>query len=251
MREETPNLPFFEMSASPESLVPPENLESNHAGSALKKRPPVRTYACALLCVALTSAVTIALWRAGLDSVFGAIDVDTAEYEMVKQADGYQVRRYASSTAIATSNAHGDRGQFMRLAGFIGVTGPAQNSEGRKIAMTAPVVTFKGSKGDEMQFILPRDVNDNAPQPTSRSVRLVERPVAVYGVETFSGSWNDHQAEDRANALAVKLKADGYTVKEGAPFQYMRYNPPWTLPMFRTNEVAVQIEDGKLKQHDS
>jgi len=109
--------------------------------------------------------------------------------------------------------------------------------------MTAPVVTTAGARGEEMQFILPANVNNSAPQPTNQQVRLVTRPAAVLGVQTFSGSWNTAAAQSRATALAQTLQADGYTLKQGAQWQYFRYNPPWTLPAFRKNEVAVELQD--------
>merc|ERR1712232_157027 len=101
---------------------------------------------------------------------------------------------------------------------------------------------MRSNEGEAMQFILPTKFNGSAPQPTAQGVELVTRPSSVLGVETFSGSWSFHQAEERAKKLSFTLKADGYTLKENQPWQYFRYNPPWTISIFRTNEVAVPIQ---------
>merc|ERR1712003_424439 len=118
--------------------------------------------------------------------------------------------------------------------------GKPQNDQHQEIAMTAPVVTIPSGMGEEMQFILPSEVNDSAPKPIAAGVHLVTRPASAFGVETFSGNYNTPDAEKRARSLALRLQADGYILKNES-WQYFRYNPPWTLPFFRTNEVAVPI----------
>lgn len=194
-----------------------------------------------VLALATTFGLSAVLWHFGLNSVFGVIDVSTPDYEVLDRGQGYEIRRYPTSTAIATEgSAHGGN-SFMRLAGFIGVMGKPQNDRNEKIAMTAPVVTMQSNEGEQMQFILPSNFNGSAPQPTGQGVHVVTRPSSVFGVETFSGSWSTHEAEERAKKLSIKLKADGYTLREHTPWQYFRYNPPWTLSVFRTNEVAVPI----------
>jgi hypothetical protein len=184
--------------------------------------------------------VSALLWHFALSSVFGVIDVDTAAYVVVKKGPDYEIRHYPSSTAIATS---GGGHSFMSLAGYIGVMGKPQNARGQSIPMTAPVVSALDGTGEEMDFILPPSVNNSAPQPTNQQVRLVTRPATVFGVETFSGSCNILAAKSRAEAFTQKLQSDGYVLKPGAKWQLFRYNPPWTIPAFRKNEIAVEIQD--------
>lgn len=221
---------------SPESLIAMESADN-------EKVPKKRSIGCCcgvkvIVPVLVTMCLLLALaWRAGLNTVFGAIDVGTPDYKLLHKGHGYEIRQYPPSTAIATGSA--SRNSFMRLAGFIGVVGKPQNDRNQKIAMTAPVVSIPSS--EEMQFILPSNVNSSAPQPTAKGVRLVTRPSSVLAVETFSGSWSTHAAEARAKKLRQRVQADGY-VLEQAPWEYFRYNPPWTLPFFRTNEVAVPIQ---------
>lgn len=238
---EGPTLPLYEISVSHDALVSSE--ASDVAGS-----PSKRSYKCLRFCSArflgislLTVFATALLWKLGLGSIFGVEDVGEASYEVLAHGDGYEIRRYAPSTAVATATGS-EHGAFMRLAGFIGVMGEAQNERHQKIPMTAPVVNVESSRGTEMQFILPADVNNTAPRPTARGVHLVTRPSAMFGVETFSGSWRTSDVAKRATALAAKLQVGGYRIDKSAPWLYMRYNPPWTLAPFRRNEVAVQLQ---------
>jgi len=222
-----------------------ESLISSDGGSSDVSQKIYRTVLCWILAGTLLAAIlsfAALFWHFGLSSVFGVVDVDTPAYEVLREGRDYEIRRYASSTAIETSGG-GDNNAFMSLAGYIGVTGSPQNFRGQSIPMTAPVVTIPNAGGEEMQFILPQDVNSSAPQPTNQKVRLVNKSAAVLGVETFSGTWDTSAAKRRAEALARRLQGDGYTLKQDAPWQYFRYNPPWTIPAFRKNEVAVEIED--------
>lgn len=195
---------------------------------------------CCIALLVVFGCTLGAAWYAGLNTVFGAIDVATPEYQVLNKGQGYEIRLYNASTAVSVGGATGSHGSFMRLAGFIGVMGKPQNDQHEKIAMTAPVVTIPDGNREEMQFILPREVNNTAPQPTAAGVHLVARPASAFGVETFSGKHGTQDAEKHAQALALRLKADGYTLKNET-WQFFRYNPPWTLPFLRTNEVAVPI----------
>ena len=47
-------------------------------------------------------------------------------------------------------------------------------------------------------------------------------------------------AEERVERLKQSLASDGYRV--AGEFLLARYNPPWTRPPLRTNEVMIPIE---------
>lgn len=179
-----------------------------------------------------------------MGSVFGVIDVEAPSFEVLRNMDGYEIRRYGPSTAIETTAAGAEENNaFGRLARFIGVFGQPENAGDEKIAMTAPVVTKDGGdKGMRMQFILPANKHGQAPAPTSSQVQLVERQGGVFAVEGFSGSWNSVGAAQRAAALVERLGKDGFVVDKAVPWEFFRYNPPWTLPPFRRNEVAVPVK---------
>jgi len=183
--------------------------------------------------------------QGAMGSVFGTVGEETPKFEVLRSGEGYEVRRYAACTAVETtgSNPAEDNKSFGRLAKFIGVFGSPENAAVEKIAMTAPVVTFEGGSGTRMQFILPAGKHGVAPQPTDSQVQIVERPSGmVFAVQGFSGSWSHAEAAERAAALKEKLEQDGLQVDQAQPWQFFRYNPPWTLPMLRTNEVAVPLK---------
>ncbi|KAL6616384.1 hypothetical protein ACP70R_038654 [Stipagrostis hirtigluma subsp. patula] len=171
-------------------------------------------------------------------------------------------------------------GGFTILANYIGALGKPQNTKPEKIAMTAPVVTAAANEGENiamtapvvtttgadaepepvamtapvitddqqapgkvtMQFLLPSKYTkaEEAPRPTDERVVVREVGERKYGVVRFSGVARDATVKEKAEGLKAALEKDGYTVK--GPFVLARYNPPFTLPPLRTNEVMIPVE---------
>lgn len=139
----------------------------------------------------------------------------------------------------------GDRdGGFTVLANYIGALGEPQNAKPEKIAMTAPVITKSppAEKTVTMQFLLPSKYRfgAEAPAPVDGRVAIREEGERKYGAVRFSGTATEETVEKMAEGLRKNLERDGYKVT--GRFLLARYNPPWTLPPFRTNEVLIPIE---------
>ena len=202
--------------------------------------------------------------------VFGKICVETPKYEVIKSTNDYEIRKYGPSVIAQVtynpSQFKGDKdGGFTLLANYIGALGNPQNAkpekiamtapvvtraaplQGEKIAMTAPVVTTTKSGGDEekavtMQFLLPTKYQraEDAPRPVDERVEITEEGERTYGVVKFGGVATDKVVAEKVEKLRRSLERDGYKVI--GEFLLARYNPPWTLPPFRTNEVMLPIE---------
>ncbi|KAF8089041.1 hypothetical protein N665_0520s0039 [Sinapis alba] len=198
--------------------------------------------------------------------VFGKIAVETPKHTVVKSGDGYEIREYPPAVAAEVtydpSEFKGDKdGGFMVLAKYIGVFGKPENQkpekiamtapvitkEGEKIAMTAPVVTKEGGGGGEkktvtMQFLLPEMYKkaEDAPHPTDERVVIKEEGGRKYGVVTFSGTAAESVVSEKVKKLRSDLERDGFKIT--GDFVLARYNPPWTLPPFKTNEVMIPVE---------
>ena len=206
-----------------------------------------------------------------MGSVFGKRTVEEPKHKVIYTApaegteSAFELREYPARWAIAT---HNDRKAFMKLAGYIGVGSKPKNAGAAPIAMTAPVTNTPAKKpkgtaiamtapvvndeGGDMMFILPSEYGEDSepPAPLNDEVRTLLLPREYIAVVTFSGSVDMEATEDtRCIAKRDALVHDAVTVgllPEGAqPSEYAfdvhRYNPPWTLPPFRTNEVAVKI----------
>ncbi|CAN4109701.1 unnamed protein product [Withania somnifera] len=196
--------------------------------------------------------------------ILGKISVETPKYELIQSTPDYEIRVYpAAVIAQVTYNPSQFKGNkdggFMLLANYIGALGNPQNTKPEKIAMTAPVITkssekiamiapvvSKTSNGESnivtMQFILPAKYTkgEEAPKPLNERVVIKEEGERKYGVVKFSGNASDQVVKEKADNLSKCLERDGY--KTIGEFELARYNPPWTLPPFKTNEVMIPVE---------
>ncbi|XP_047060421.1 heme-binding-like protein At3g10130, chloroplastic [Lolium rigidum] len=120
------------------------------------------------------------------------------------------------------------------------------SSEPEPVAMTAPVITAEGREEQAgkvtMQFLLPSKYGkaEEAPRPTDERVVLREVGERKYGVVRFGGLTGDKVVAEKVEGLKAALEKDGHTIT--GPFVLSRYNPPWTLPPLRTNEVMIPVE---------
>ena len=78
---------------------------------------------------------------------------------------------------------------------------------------------------------------NEAPVPTDPRVALVGLPAMTVAALRFSGSRDDASVEARTAELVAALGASGWAPVGDASALF--YDPPWTIPMFRRNEVMV------------
>lgn len=190
--------------------------------------------------------------------IFGKIDVERPPYDVVARGGDFEVRSYPRITiakVVADGDGH-DNGMFRILAKYIGVFGTALNAEGTKMAMTAPVLssskaqaemkpTILSSKGGAMAFVLPKSFSAaTAPVPTDERIKVEDVAARHVAVHTFSGLATESSAAKKAAMLQDSLEKAGYTIKDTG-YELARYNPPFTLPFLRTNEIwfSVEIKD--------
>ena len=73
-----------------------------------------------------------------------------------------------------------------------------------------------------------------------KSVVIREEGLRKYGVVKFGGVASEQVVRERVEKLRESLEKDGFKVV--GDFLLGRYNPPWTIPAFRTNEVMIPVE---------
>lgn len=171
--------------------------------------------------------------------------------------DGVELRRYgpriAAETTVAADEEASRNEGFRRLAGFIfgknhdsasiAMTAPVVQS-GRKIAMTAPVSQSAEDvdvgEGYVIRFFMPSSwTMQTLPTPNDDRVRLVEVPPQTVAVLRFTGDRGPDAVARRTKQLLDVLHDHGFE-PAGEPAAWF-YDPPWTLPFVRRNEVAVEI----------
>ena len=166
-----------------------------------------------------------------------AIAIEEPVYQVEKawEAEQIEIRAYAPRImAVTGMNEDSDSG-FRVLAGYIF----GGNAEEEKIAMTAPVQqTMAGEK--EMAFMMPAEYAlKDLPQPEDQRVSFREAPAYTAAVIQFSGWASAEKADENWQQLQRFLIAEGIDIT-GEP-TLNQYNPPWTLPFMRRNEIIVPV----------
>jgi len=188
-------------------------------------------------------------------------DVEHARYSVIASAGSIEIRDYAPQIVAETTVA-GERDAainegFRRLAGYIfgdnqpagkiAMTAPVVQEKGtgvkgagEKVAMTAPVGQAREGDGWNVRFTMPADYTmAKLPKPNNAAVKLIEVPGKRMAAIRFSGVVSETDLAEQEAKLRDYVQQKGLTPK-GAP-QYAFYDPPWTLPWNRRNEVMVEI----------
>ena len=169
------------------------------------------------------------------------------QYTVIKENNIYEIRYYSDRLAVQTTNNYNDRG-FRKLFNYISgsnkkstkvkMTTPVTESE--KIAMTVPVTEVEENTQMVMQFYLPSNYTiDTAPIPTNPVVELVNIKGGYFAVITYSGRLTDSNFNKHKELLKEKLTEDGIEIV-GKEIK-ATYNSPYTLPVFRRNEIMMRI----------
>ena len=198
------------------------------------------------------------LYLAGCSVVGMQGDIEQPPYEVVSfMSDNIEIRQYAERIAVETTVTFDDtddarnaafRLLFAYISGAneanaeIAMTVPVETpGASQQIDMTAPVESQIGETGTmTMRFFLPgRFTPDSAPAPKDGRVRLVLIPAQRFAVMTFSGSRSQQAVSARVEQLRAALEALDLNPERSARAFF--YDPPWTLPWFRRNEVAIEV----------
>lgn len=106
--------------------------------------------------------------------------------------------------------------------------------------MTKPVRQTADETGWLVSFVIPKAVvRSGIPEPTDPSVSILEVPAGRYAVIRFRGFWSEERQREKFNELQNHLAGLGLR-SVGAPISAV-YNPPFTPPPLRRNEVMVAI----------
>ena len=183
-------------------------------------------------------------------------NVEQARYSILKKSGDIEIREYTPHI-VAEAVTTGDRKTainrgFEIIADYIfgnntakskiAMTAPVMQQSNEKIAMTAPVIQQEGQNGEwTVQFIMPEKYTlETLPKPNNEAVKLREIPARRYVAIRFSGNVDDQMLKSRQTELEAFVAAEKLETL-GTP-QYAFYNPPFTLPFLKRNEVMVEVK---------
>lgn len=122
----------------------------------------------------------------------------------------------------------------------ISMTAPVtMQAQSEKVAMTAPVTMKQNGQKWNMHFVMPSSYTlATLPKPNNSQVKIRQVEGAKYAVIRFSGLAGKAKA-DRKTAELIKWLKSRNILATGKP-ELARYNPPWTLPFMRRNEMMIK-----------
>jgi len=185
--------------------------------------------------------------------------VEQPKYSVLERFNLIEVRQY-EPTVVAEVEIAGDQttaleAGFRLLAGYIfgknqsnqtlssqkiAMTAPVSAVRSEKIPMTAPVTAEASGSVWKIRFTMPSQYSlATLPRPKDERIKLVELPGERISAIRFSGLASPKDMEKKAEELETFLIKHNMKYVGEPIFAY--YNPPWTLPFLRRNEVLLKL----------
>ena len=180
--------------------------------------------------------------------------VEQAKYTLAESFNDIEIRDYPPMI-VAEVEVRGQRADaankgFRLLASYLFGDNTAQHTmamtapviqKSTKIAMTAPVTQRSDKTGWKVRFVMPSSYTiETLPRPTNNLVKLIPTESKRYAVIRFSGTSSESNLKTHLQKLLDFLnKQNIKTISEPI---YAFFNPPWTLPILRRNEIMIEIQ---------
>ncbi len=219
------------------------------ARDVLGKRHMSRERRLLPVTLAALSLAGLAYWQ--LQRLF----TEEPSYEIERRIGPLQIRRYASTIRAETeitspSSRKALSDGFRRLARYIfggnqtgeklPMTSPV-NQRPSPIAMTKPVMWTVSLTGPWLvSFTMPKGRTlDTLPTPSDMEVHLSAKPARRVAALRFAGRYTSERVTQKAREL--REIARGLGLDAEGDVEFAGYDPPWTLPFLRRNEVWLEL----------
>ncbi len=179
------------------------------------------------------AAGTVVGYRHGTDEPTYSAETLTRDVEIRR----YGARVVAETTVVADEESARNAG-FRRLARYIF----GANQVHEKVSMTAPVAQEAVGDGEWLiRFFMPADKTlGSLPRPDDAEIRLVAVPPATTAVRRFTGIPTRRVVALQTAQLMKTLREFGFEAMDTSAAWF--YDPPWTVPVLRRNEIAVPVK---------
>ena len=189
-----------------------------------------------------------------------AMAIEEPNFNLIVKENAFELRAYQSKI-IAEVSIDADMSEssskgFRLIADFIFGNNTSREGGSEKISMTAPVSVYEKSEqismtapvgvqqvkdGWKVYFVMPSKYTlDSIPKPNNAQVSIKQIPAKKIAVIRFSGLVDEEKMNKKVkdlNEWIVSKNLKAMSIPELA-----RYNPPWTLPFLRRNEVMIEVD---------
>ncbi len=173
--------------------------------------------------------------------------INIPKYTIVSKINNIEIRDY-KPMIVAEVTASGQRKQaisngFRVLANYIFRDNSTKNKKPKKISMTAPVIQrpLKEKNAWTIAFVMPAKYSlKTLPIPDNKKIQIRAVPAHNAIVIRFSGSISQDNIDAHMAQLKSYIRARSLNVSTTPMLMF--YNPPWTLPSIRRNEIGFTIK---------
>jgi len=164
------------------------------------------------------------------------------DYKLILSKGNIEIRDYpfmiVAEVEVAGQRREAIREGFKKLAGYIFGNNVSQT----KMAMTIPVMQQKDRNAWKVRFVMAKKYTmETLPKANGREVVLVPLEKRRFAVIRFAGTPEDEKLKRQTEKLEAYIASEKL-ICLGEPM-YAFYNPPWTLPFLRRNEVMMEIRN--------
>jgi SOUL heme-binding protein len=188
--------------------------------------------------------------------------IEEPKFDVIEKADAFELRAY-KPLIVAEVLVDGDMKQasskgFKLIADYIfgnnkskagdkigtsekiSMTAPVTlEPKSEKVAMTAPVAVQKDAEKWRVHFVMPSQYSlETLPTPNNTQVSLREVAAKKFAVLRFSGLVGEEKMATKTAELQAWMQTK--QLKPIGTPELARYNPPWTLPFLRRNEILIE-----------
>lgn len=182
--------------------------------------------------------------------------LEEPEYTIILEENGYEIRNYlprvVAEVEVRWPYKEALNDWFRLLAGYIfgwntrkqsiNMTSPVVEKKSETIRMTSPVADIKWAGNRRIvQFTIPKEYAlESLPTPDDTRVELSEIDSKKMVALRYTGWTTEKIVEKKKLLLWELLEKENYTTVWD--FISAQYNPPFSFPLMRRNEVLIEIE---------
>ena len=186
--------------------------------------------------------------------------IEEPKFSVLEKNPPFELRSYAPMI-LAEAQTEGDLDEassqgFRLIAGYIfgqnqvsekiAMTVPVaveeQTPKSAKIAMTAPVNIESNAGKWTVSFVMPSEYTmESLPKPLNPRVQLRQIPAVKRAVIVFTGFNSENKVAEKTLELEEWMRSKNLQAV-GVP-RFARYNPPWSIPFMRRNEIMIDVRD--------
>ena len=204
---------------------------------------------------------TVLLWIfSSLITSKTAMAIEEPKFNLIAKENAFELRVYQpkiiAEVSIDADLSESSSKGFRLIADFIFGNNTSRLGGSEKISMTAPVSVYEKSEqismtaplgvqevkdGWKVYFVMPSQYTlDSIPKPNNAQVSIKQIPAKKFAVIRFSGLVDEEKMNKKVKDLNEWIVSRN--LKAISNPELARYNPPWTLPFLRRNEVMVEVD---------